>query len=168
MKQPVGPCSQRCGRPAAVHCAAPAAHASWQGGMHTPVSHRSPAAHWPVVTNAVQPVASSRHSSVAPFAPQRLLPWAQVVAHWLHTPPWQKLFALHCCVGPHAGQLFASMMQVSTPAAPWQRVWPAVQLVPQVPHAPPLQKLPQVWPACHEVQPEAFATQVSTVLPAHR
>ena len=111
-------------------------------------------------------MASRRHSSVNPFAPQRLLPCAQVVAHWLHTPPWQKLFALHCWVGPHAGQLFVSLMQVSTPA-PWQRVWPAVQLVPHVPHAPPLQKVPQVWPLCHEVQPAALATQVCTVFPAH-
>ena len=105
---------------------------------------------------------------MTPFAPQRLLPWVQVVAHWLHTPPRQKLFALHCCVGPQAGQLFASMMQVSTPAVPWQRVWPAVQLVPQVPHAPPLQKFVHTWPLRHAVQPEGSATQVCTVFAAHR
>jgi hypothetical protein len=105
---------------------------------------------------------------MAPFAPQRLAPTVQLVAQVLQAPFWQKLFAPHCCAGPHAGQLFWSTMQVSTPAVPWQRVWPVVQLVPQLPQAPPLQKSAQVLPACHEVQPWALATQVSTVLPAQR
>jgi hypothetical protein len=82
------------------------------------MSQRSPAptSHWPAGTHPVHPMVLSWHTSVAPFAPQRLLPCVQVVPHSVQLPPWQKLFGAHCCTGPHAGQLFWSTMQVSTPA----------------------------------------------------
>jgi hypothetical protein len=133
------------------------------------MSHRSPPAtsHWPVTTQPVQPFASSWHVSVTPFAPQRLLPWVQLVLHPVQLPPLQYAFGGHCCKGPHAGQLFWSMMHVSTPR-PLQRVAPGVQFVPQVPQAPPEQKVLHVCDACQLVQPDASATQVCTVLPLQR
>jgi hypothetical protein len=123
--------------------------------------------HWPLGTHAWQPVAVSWQVSVAPLAPQRLLPCVQDTGHSAQAPPWQTELGAHCCAGPHAGQLFWSMRQVSTPA-PWHRVWPGEHEVPQVPQAPPLQKLVQVCVACQRVQPAASATQVSTPLPLQR
>lgn len=115
----------------------------------------------------MQPLAVNRHSSVVPLAPQRLLPWVQVVAQAWQLPFAQTEFAAHAIGLDHMLQPLPSGLQVSTPL-PLQRVAPGVQVVPQVPQLPPEQKVVQVVPALHEVQPLASATQVSGVLPVQR
>ena len=104
---------------------------------------------------------------MAPFAPQRFVPWPHDDAQVWQCPPVQNVFAAQAVVALHTGQPFASVPQVSVPW-PLHRVAPLAQLVPQVPHAPPEQNVEQEFVCCHEVQPEASATQVSTFRPLQR
>ena len=166
MVQPVGATSHFSGAPL-VQRAAPAVHTSLHIGTHTPELQVSPATHWPVITQPLQPEAVSRHSSVTPLAPQRFAPCVQVVAQAWQLPLLQTVFAAHA-VGPvHILQPLPSGLQVSMPL-PLQRVAPGVQTVPQLPQLPPEQKVEHSVPATHEVQPLAEATQVSGVLPVQR